>query len=133
MGVTVDRAACSASAWLIRGAIIVLVAAYVGTSASPTHVACAIKSFVVRQPGVGHKVIGDAHARIDRLISFAMWVIIAMAVPVMAMLAQDRSFKVVLALDDGAAPWSGFLRRSASRMRTGRQALNRRGSTASPS
>ena len=31
--------------------------------------------------------------RIDRLISFAMWGIIAMAVPVMAMLAQDRSFR----------------------------------------
>jgi hypothetical protein len=31
--------------------------------------------------------------RIDRLISFAMWVIIAMSVPVMAMLAQDRSLR----------------------------------------
>ena len=31
--------------------------------------------------------------RIDRLISFAMWVVIAMSVPVMVMLAQDRSYR----------------------------------------
>jgi len=31
--------------------------------------------------------------RIDRLISLVMWGIIAMSVPVMAMLAQDRSFR----------------------------------------
>jgi hypothetical protein len=31
--------------------------------------------------------------RIDRLISWAMWATIAMSVPVMAMLAQDRSFR----------------------------------------
>jgi hypothetical protein len=31
--------------------------------------------------------------RIDRLISFAMWVIIATSVPLMVMLAQDRSFR----------------------------------------
>jgi hypothetical protein len=31
--------------------------------------------------------------RIDKLISFAMWVVIAMSVPVMAMLAQDRSYR----------------------------------------
>ena len=36
---------------------------------------------------------GTFMRRIDRLISFAMWGIIAMAVPVMAMLAQDRSFR----------------------------------------
>jgi len=31
--------------------------------------------------------------RIDRLISFVMWGIIGMSVPVMAMLAQDRAFR----------------------------------------
>ena len=31
--------------------------------------------------------------RIDRLISLVMWVIIGTSVPVMAMLAQDRSFR----------------------------------------
>jgi hypothetical protein len=31
--------------------------------------------------------------RIDRLISGAMWLTIAMSVPVMAMLAQDRAFR----------------------------------------
>jgi hypothetical protein len=31
--------------------------------------------------------------RIDRLISFAMWVVIVMSVPVMAMLAQDRAYR----------------------------------------
>jgi hypothetical protein len=31
--------------------------------------------------------------RIDRLISGAMWITIAMSVPVMAMLAHDRSFR----------------------------------------
>ena len=36
---------------------------------------------------------GTFMRRIDRLISFAMWAIIAMSVPVMAMLAQDPSFR----------------------------------------
>ena len=69
--------------------------------------------------------------RIDKLISFAMWVIIAMSVPVMGMLAQDRSFRsdwpytIALCLvwvppavglayvDDMAGPQSPWFYRSA--------------------
>ncbi len=42
----------------------------------------------------GYEVFGGTFMRrIDRLISFAMWGIIAMSVAVMSMLAQDRSFR----------------------------------------
>lgn len=67
--------------------------------------------------------------RIDRLISSAMWSIIAMSVAVMAMLAQDLRIGPIRL----RYAWSGFPRRSASRMWTILQTLNARGFTASPS
>ena len=135
MGATAERAARSASAWLIRGAIIVLVAAYVGTSASPTHVACATKSSALSPTTTcraqSHR--GYAHASYRQAHQFRHVGHHRHGGPGHGYAPRKTVPLGRIGPIRLRCAWSGFLRRSASRMRTTRQTLNRRGSTASPS